>query len=146
MALGSTQPLTEMSIMNLPGGKGWLVREADNHTAICEPTVWKIWEPRCLTTLWAFTACYMDSFTFTCVLCRIRDDGQRSETQYSCIKYTIFWNVMLCSLLDAYCSFGEMSGLHLQGRKVCQTSRKQRAFTTLHDLTSQKIVFFMFSL
>jgi hypothetical protein len=43
MALGSTQPLT--STRNLPGGKGWLVNEADNLTAICEPTDWKIWEP-----------------------------------------------------------------------------------------------------
>jgi hypothetical protein len=24
-----------------------------------------MWEPRRLTTLWASTACYMDSFTFT---------------------------------------------------------------------------------
>jgi hypothetical protein len=24
-----------------------------------------MWEPRRLTTLWAFTACYRDSFTFT---------------------------------------------------------------------------------
>jgi hypothetical protein len=36
MALGLTQPLTEMSIMNLPEGK---VRKADNLTAICEPIV-----------------------------------------------------------------------------------------------------------
>jgi hypothetical protein len=36
MALGSIQPLTEMSARNLPGGEGWLVREADNLTAICE--------------------------------------------------------------------------------------------------------------
>jgi hypothetical protein len=39
MALGSTQPLTEMSTTNLPGGKGRTAREADNLTAICEPTV-----------------------------------------------------------------------------------------------------------
>jgi hypothetical protein len=39
MALGSTQPLTEMSTRNLPGGKGRPAREADNLTAICEPTV-----------------------------------------------------------------------------------------------------------
>jgi hypothetical protein len=39
MALGSTQPLTEMSTRNLPGGKGPQAREADNLTAICEPTV-----------------------------------------------------------------------------------------------------------
>jgi hypothetical protein len=39
MALGSTQPLTEMSTRNLPGGKGWPVRKTDNLTAICEPIV-----------------------------------------------------------------------------------------------------------
>jgi hypothetical protein len=27
-----------------------------------------MWEPRCLTTLWASTACYRDSFTFLFVL------------------------------------------------------------------------------
>jgi hypothetical protein len=39
-------------------------RKADNLTAICEPIVYKMWEPRRLTTLWASTACYRDSFTF----------------------------------------------------------------------------------
>jgi hypothetical protein len=38
-ALGSTQPLKEMSTRNLSGGKGWLAHKADNLTAICEPTV-----------------------------------------------------------------------------------------------------------
>jgi hypothetical protein len=37
MALGSTQPLTEMSTRNLPGGKVQPVQ--DNLTAICEPIV-----------------------------------------------------------------------------------------------------------
>jgi hypothetical protein len=37
--LGSTQPVTEMSTRNLPGGKGWPVRKADNFTSICEPIV-----------------------------------------------------------------------------------------------------------
>jgi hypothetical protein len=36
MALGSTQPLTEMCTRNLPGGKGRPARKADI-TAICEP-------------------------------------------------------------------------------------------------------------
>jgi hypothetical protein len=54
MALGSTQPLTEMNTRNLPGGKGRPVRKADKRTAI--------WEPRRLTTQWAFTICYRDSF------------------------------------------------------------------------------------
>jgi hypothetical protein len=39
MAPGSTQPLTEMSIRNLPGGKGRPARKADKLTAICEPIV-----------------------------------------------------------------------------------------------------------
>jgi hypothetical protein len=37
MALGSTQPLTEMSTRNLPGGKVWPTRKANTLTAICEP-------------------------------------------------------------------------------------------------------------
>jgi hypothetical protein len=51
-----------MSIRNLPGGVkgGRRVR----FTAICKPTVQKTWDPRRLTTLWAFTACYRDSFTY----------------------------------------------------------------------------------
>jgi hypothetical protein len=32
----STQPVTEMSIRNLPGGKGPQAHKADNLTAICE--------------------------------------------------------------------------------------------------------------
>jgi hypothetical protein len=43
MALGSTQPLTEMSTRNIPGGVGVkggrLAHKADNLTAICEPIV-----------------------------------------------------------------------------------------------------------
>jgi hypothetical protein len=45
-------------------GKGRQAREADNLIAICEPIVQKMWEPRRLSTLWAFMACYRDSFTF----------------------------------------------------------------------------------
>jgi hypothetical protein len=37
--MGSTQPLTEMSIRNLFGGKGQPERKADNLTAIGEPIV-----------------------------------------------------------------------------------------------------------
>jgi hypothetical protein len=64
MALVSTQPLTEMSTRSLPVGKGRPSRKADNLTVICEPVVWKMWEPRCLKNLWASTACYRESFTF----------------------------------------------------------------------------------
>jgi hypothetical protein len=39
MALGSTQPLREMSTRNLPGGKKRPARRANNLDAICEPNV-----------------------------------------------------------------------------------------------------------
>jgi hypothetical protein len=39
MALGSTQPVTEMNTRNLPGGKGRPPPKADNLTAFCEPIV-----------------------------------------------------------------------------------------------------------
>jgi hypothetical protein len=39
MALGSTQPLTEMSTRELPGGKGRPAPKADNFTAVSEPIV-----------------------------------------------------------------------------------------------------------
>jgi hypothetical protein len=67
LALGSAQPLTEMSTRNLPGGKEWPVSKTDNLTAVCEPIVWKVWELRHLTTLWASTASYRDSFAFLIV-------------------------------------------------------------------------------
>jgi hypothetical protein len=64
MALGSAQPLIEMITRNLSGGKGRPARKADNLTANSESIVWKMWEPRRLTSLWAPTACYRNSFTF----------------------------------------------------------------------------------
>jgi hypothetical protein len=39
MALGLTQPLTEMSTKNLPEGKGLPARKADNLISICESIV-----------------------------------------------------------------------------------------------------------
>jgi hypothetical protein len=44
--------------------KGRPVRNADNLIAICGPIVYKMWEPRRLTTLWVSMACYRDIFTF----------------------------------------------------------------------------------
>jgi hypothetical protein len=38
MTLWSTQPLTEMSTRNLPGGKGWQARK-DDLTTIFEQTI-----------------------------------------------------------------------------------------------------------
>jgi hypothetical protein len=53
MALWSTQPVTEMSTRNIPGGKGQPERKAANLTVIYESIVYKMWEPRLLTALWA---------------------------------------------------------------------------------------------
>jgi hypothetical protein len=64
MALGSTHPLTEISTRNLTGVKGGRRVRLDNLTAICEPIVYKMWEPRRLTTQWASMACYRDSIPF----------------------------------------------------------------------------------
>jgi hypothetical protein len=63
IVLESTQSLTEKSTRNLPGGKGRPARKLENFIAICEPIGWKMWEPRRLTTLWASTVYYRDSFT-----------------------------------------------------------------------------------
>jgi hypothetical protein len=38
-ALGSTEPLTEISTTNLPGCKGRPAHKANNLTAVCELTV-----------------------------------------------------------------------------------------------------------
>jgi hypothetical protein len=64
MALGSTQQLTEMSTRNLPGGKRRPKLKADTFTANCKSIVYKMWEPRRLTTLWASRACYRVKFTY----------------------------------------------------------------------------------
>jgi hypothetical protein len=61
MVLESTQPLTEMSTRNIPRGKGRPTHKVVDLTGICEPIVWKKWEPRRLTTLLASTSCYKNS-------------------------------------------------------------------------------------
>jgi hypothetical protein len=60
MALGSSQPLTEMSTRILPEGKGQLARKADSRMSrICGSL------DGCLTTLWAFTLFYRDIFALS---------------------------------------------------------------------------------
>jgi hypothetical protein len=46
------------------GSKVRQVRRADNLTAICEPIVYTMWDPRDLTIQLFSTACYRDNFTF----------------------------------------------------------------------------------
>jgi hypothetical protein len=54
MALGLTQPITEMSTRNHLGGKVRPARRAANLTAFCKPIVWKMWAPRPLTRIALF--------------------------------------------------------------------------------------------
>jgi hypothetical protein len=63
MAMGFTEPLTEMSTRSIQimflESRARPVRRAGNLNAICEPTVYTVWDPEHLT------ACYGDSFTFS---------------------------------------------------------------------------------
>jgi hypothetical protein len=68
MPLGSTQALNRNEYQNIPGGKGRLANKAENLIAIYEPIVKKMWEPQHLTTLWASTGCYRDTFTLLLVI------------------------------------------------------------------------------
>jgi hypothetical protein len=59
------------------------------------PSVSRLWEPRPLTPLWAFTACYRDSFTYFYLyrrgvmpsrwLCYISMENTWSEESYLCL-------------------------------------------------------------
>jgi hypothetical protein len=53
-------------------------RKVGNFTAICDPIVWKMLEPRRLTILWTSATCYRDSFTFTLRL-RTADETRRQK-------------------------------------------------------------------
>jgi hypothetical protein len=55
-------------LLAVKGGRP--VRNADILTAMCVTIVLVMWEPRRLTTLWAFTVCYRDSDTFLLYIAR----------------------------------------------------------------------------
>jgi hypothetical protein len=76
MALGSTQPLTEMSTRrNLSGDKWWPPREADNLTAIC------------LENVGASTVCYKEALFFTFFSRRRIRSRQQLERNTNWFKY-----------------------------------------------------------
>jgi hypothetical protein len=101
MALGSTQPLTEMGTRNLPGGKERPAREDANLTAICEPTVYKC-ESLDVSQPYGPSRRYRDSFTFTLpALWRYN----YLQNIYSFIKTNaigIFINSWLCFTYNKY--------------------------------------------
>jgi hypothetical protein len=64
MALEYTQLLKEIGNKSYLG-KERQEREADNLIAIREPTVYNMWEPQRLSTIWATTtSCYRDTIFF----------------------------------------------------------------------------------
>jgi hypothetical protein len=89
---GPTQPLIEMSTKNIPMGEARPARKADIFAAICEPTVQKMWDPRCLTTLWA---CY--------ITCR---------WNYSSVVFPIVPGIMRSLWTSSRVSF--VSGIYVQ--------------------------------
>jgi hypothetical protein len=140
MALGSTQPLTEMSTRNLPGGKGRPARKANIFTAICEP----IFQPRRLTTLWAFTACYRNSFTLPqCGLLKRRAFGdqfcslrlqlshrrKRYRPKSSFLVLSRYWSWWRCFCRDRYTERAISARIGLDGHK----------FSTPHIVTITKL-------
>jgi hypothetical protein len=105
MALGSTQPLTEMSARNLSGSKGRPARKTDNLTDICELIVYKSGSldvshtygpPRPLTgiVLLIFTILHKIQFNF-------RYLGSISKIH---ILFTENIIIMIKRLLDSPCS------------------------------------------
>jgi len=64
MALGSTQPLTEMSTRNISWeGKGGRCVVLTTLPPSCADCL-EMWEPQCPGTLRAFSGLYRDCFTF----------------------------------------------------------------------------------
>jgi hypothetical protein len=110
-ALRSTQHLIEMSTRNLPGCKGRPVRKVDL-TAIYEPIIDKIWEPRRLTTLWASTAYYRASFAFSSMgvnssLIYIYDWPLRLSYFfiYRVLNYVSQWSTVYCLSVESHLLF-----------------------------------------
>jgi hypothetical protein len=81
--------------MNVSEGKGRPARKAGKFTAICEPIIYKIWQPRRLTALWASTVCYRGTFTFTFHALDFNNQSQH----YSSVQRV---NVCISSLRFSY--------------------------------------------
>jgi hypothetical protein len=78
-------------------GKARPACKNDNLTAVYEPTVWRIWDPRHLTTLQASTACHGDSLTYYCVVC--------SVCNVPFIVYVLYFVWARCVILSDMCIF-----------------------------------------
>jgi hypothetical protein len=63
MAVGLTEPLSEMSTRNIPVGKARSARKGDSLTAICEPIVPQMLDHPRLTILWTSELNKIDKVT-----------------------------------------------------------------------------------
>jgi hypothetical protein len=93
MAPGFTQSITE----KISGGKGWAASKTDNLTAICEPNVWTILDPRHLTTPYASTACCRD--TVCVALCAVLFERG--------VIFCVTCIFLCCALLYYHCHRGK---------------------------------------
>jgi hypothetical protein len=97
MTLGSIQPLTEISTMNLPWGGGVKggrrVRLSTSVSSVSRFSI-KMWEPRRLIALWASTACYRVSFTFNLAFMHYSHAAyinNTSKLKKIILLITVFW-------------------------------------------------------
>jgi hypothetical protein len=78
-----------------------------------------MWEPRCLTTLWACMACYRDSFTLwkhsghCCNGHSLVHLSHLGERKYTC------WVTVILSCIRSKAGLGHMSCLDCGSRKIC---------------------------
>jgi hypothetical protein len=82
-------------------GKVRLARKADNLPAICEPNVERIWQPRHITNPLTSTACYRDSFTFSCKKSKVAPVLDKLSTRRSLQKSKV---VPVLDKLSTRCS------------------------------------------
>jgi hypothetical protein len=109
-----------MNTRNLPGGKGWPARKADNLTATCEPTVSKMWELRRLTKTWASMTGYRDGFYLPSTQYRLTY-GQERDSAYQ-------RSAVSCATTVA------RHGGHRSSTATAAAAQDQRTRTTCHPI------------
>jgi hypothetical protein len=125
---GPPRPITGIALLNL--------------TAICKPTVSKMWEPRRLTTLWASTACYRDSFTFFTLQKNdvilpsniFPTDLKKlyiTSEVFTEVKIVVLWSLTPCSLVQRYQLYGGTCNLHPHRRSECDQKRTKWSVTRI---------------
>jgi hypothetical protein len=59
-----------------------------------------MWEPQRLRALWAFTACYRDSFTLPLYGARYKVYGRTTELYFTCKTFKSFYNLELWTTFE----------------------------------------------